>query len=262
MFRGARSWLSLPILAALALAAGTLAAAVPLQSTVLPGMGAADPRTRVDPMQAPWRAVARLQVPGVSRCTAVLLAPRLAVTAAHCLWSRRHPGWVPAGSVHVLTGYASGAFSRHLLATVYRVAPGYDPADPDGTRGADVALVTLAGPAGDALDLASAVPPPGAAAVLGGYNQDRAEVIEANSHCAVTGLVRDRQGRPLLAHDCSATRGTSGGPLLVRGEGGGLLLVGIQVGGWEAKAGGVAVPAEAVQRLLASVDAAARKQNE
>lgn len=228
------------------------AAALPSErSHPLPGVGGADPRTRVDGGQAPWRAVARLQVPGVSRCTAVVLAPRLAVTAAHCLWSRRLGGWVPAGMVHVLTGYAAGAFSHHMLAVSLRIAPGYDPADTGGTRGADLALVTLAAPAGDVLSLATGTFPPGTAAVLGGYNQDRAEVIEADPHCAVTGITQDRQGRALLLHDCSATRGTSGGPLLAHAEGGGLLLAGIQVGSRQAEAGGVAIPAEAVRRLLA-----------
>ncbi len=129
------------------------AAAAPERSPLLPGMAGVDPRTRVDGGQAPWRAVARLQVPGT-------------------------------------------------------------------------------------------------AAVLGGYNQDHAEVIEADAHCAVTGLARDRQGGALLLHDCSATRGTSGGPLLLRGENGGLLLAGIQVGARKARAGGLAVPAETLRRLL------------
>lgn len=226
------------------------AAAAAEHAPILPGMGGGDPRTRVDVGQAPWRAVARLQVPGASRCTAVVVAPLLAVTAAHCLWSRRLGGWVPAGAVHVLAGYAAGAFSRHMVAAGYRIAPGYDPADPGGTRGADLALVTLAAPAGDVLALAAEAPSPGTAAVLGGYNQDRAEVIEADMHCAVTGIAGDRQGRRLLLHDCAATRGTSGGPLLVRGADGGLLLAGIQVGAREARAGGVAVPAAAVRRLL------------
>ena len=39
--------------------AGAAGAAVPEHSTVLPGMGAADPRARVDAGQPPWRSVAR-----------------------------------------------------------------------------------------------------------------------------------------------------------------------------------------------------------
>ena len=233
------------LLAALLLAGSTLAAA-----PMLPGMGGPDPRLRVEASQPPWRAVARLQVPGIARCTAVMVAPRVAVTAAHCLWSRRLGGWVPPGSVHLLTGYAAGAFSAHLLAADYRIAPGYDPAKPDTTRGADLALVFLTEPAADVLALAPESPRPGTAAVLGGYNQDRAEVIEADTHCAVTALARDGGGRPLLLHDCSATRGTSGGPLLIHDKEGRLALAGVQVAARTTRAGGVAVPVEVVRRLL------------
>jgi protease YdgD len=225
-------------------------AGVPEQSTVLPGMGGADPRVRVDPAQPPWTAVARLQIPGVSRCTAVVVAPRLAVTAAHCLYSRRAGHWMPAGSVHVLIGYAAGGFKAHLLAQRYRIAPGYQLSDPDGTRGADVALVSLAEPAADVMALAISSPPAGTAAGLAGYNQDRAEVLEVDAHCAVAGVLRDRHGGELLAHDCAATRGTSGGPLLVRDADGREVLAGVQVGARDTGVGGVAVPVETVRELL------------
>ncbi len=240
-------------LLAAVLLAGSALAATPERSPVLPGMGGTDSRLRVDARQPPWRAVARLQVPGIDRCTAVMVAPRAAVTAAHCLWSRRLGGWVPAGAVHVLTGYAAGTFSAHLLVERYRIAPGYDPADSGATRGADLALLSLTGPAPDVLALAADTPRPGTAAVLGGYNQDRAEVIEADTHCAVTAVARDRGGRALLLHDCDATRGTSGGPLLIRDSGGRLVLGGVQVAGRIAGAGGVAVPVGLVRSLLGEV---------
>lgn len=240
----------LPGLLAGLLLAGSAAAAVPERSPVLPGIGPADPRVRVDATRPPWRAVARLQVPGVSRCTAVIVAPELAVTAAHCLFSRATGHWLPAGSVHVLPGYAAGSFSAHLLAKSYRVASGYDPADPDGTRGADLALVSLSGPAADTVALAATPPLPGTAAVLGGYNQDRAEVIEADLHCTITAFAADRGGRALLLDNCSATRGTSGGPLLVSEPSGALALAGVQVAAPAGRTGGVAVPVSVLRRLL------------
>ena len=153
---------------------------------------------------------------------------------------------MPAGSVHLLTGYSAGGFAAHILASGYLAAAGCDPADPDATLGADLALVTLAAPAEAVMQLADDAPAPGTAVAVGGYNQDRAEIIEADMHCRAIGEARDRGGRPLLVHDCSATRGTSGGPLLVAGK-----LGGIQVGGREGAAGGVAVPVETLRQMLA-----------
>jgi protease YdgD len=225
-------------------------AAVAAEPDRLPGVGEGNPRLRVEAGQPPWRAVARLQVPGIARCTAVVVAPLLAVTAAHCLWSARLRGWVPAGSVHLLPGYDRGAYTDHILAISYRVAPGYDPADTGGSRGADLAVVTLSRPAGSVLALADAPPAPGTPAVLGGFNQDRIEVIEADLRCAITGTALDGGGRTLLLHDCTATRGTSGGPLMVRGPAGELVLAGVQVAARLGQVGGAAVPVAALRRLL------------
>jgi protease YdgD len=214
----------------------------------LPGVGAADARARVDATVAPWRSLARLQVPGESRCTAVLVGPRTALTAAHCLWGWRVRRFMPAGSVHVLTGYAAGNFARHSVAVSYQLGSG------DTSRPADVehdfALVTLAEPIGDApLTLADADPPPGTPVVLGGYNQDRAEVIEADEHCRI---IATEPGR--LVHSCAGTHGTSGAPLLAQAADGSWRVVGLQVAAFTDHAGGIAVPAS---RLLAAVSAPA-----
>lgn len=221
-----------PRLGALAFLA--LAAAAP----VLPGIGSSDQRTRVDASAPPWRSLARLQVPGKSRCTAFVVAPRLVVTAAHCLRSRRLGGTVVPSAIHVLTGYTAGQFARHSLAVAYRLG-----------EDADVAVVTLADPIGDApLPLAGEDPAVGTAVVLGGYNQDRAEVIEADTHCTVVAI---QPGR--LVHSCAGTHGTSGAPLLMLGADGMWRVVGVQVAAFAAHAGGIAVP---VSRLRLALSAA------
>ena len=207
----------------------------------LPGVGTADGRTIVDPVAVPWRSLARLQVPGEARCTAVVVGPRTVLTAAHCLWGRRLRRYMPAASVHVLTGYAAGRFARHSLAVGYRLGA----ERPNGPE-TDFAVVTLAEPIGDApLALADSDPAVGTGVVLGGYNQDRAEVIEADLTCAITGHVGGR-----LLHGCDATHGTSGAPLLARGPDGGWRIVGLQVAAFVGRAGGIAV---APSRLRAAL---------
>ena len=93
----------------------------------------------------------------------------------------------------------------------------------------------------------------GLAAGEGGGAAGEGEVIEADINCAVTGMARDRHGGVLLVHDCSATRGTSGGPLLIRDGTGRLVLAGVQVAARDARAGGVAVPVDTVRGLLVGV---------
>src|SRR5579875_2574570 len=195
-----------------------------LGAAPLPGIGPADRRAVVDAGAAPWNAVARLQIPGVAQCTAVLVGRRAAFTAAHCLWSQRLGRFVPPAMVHVLTRYEAGHFAGHAVASGYRLAPG-----------ADAALIRLATP----LDVPSPLrlvpsPPVGAAAMLGGYNRDRADVIEADTACHITGLANG-----LIRHDCEATYGTSGAPLLVRVADGDWRIGGLQQGAFRDRGGGV-----------------------
>lgn len=212
-----------------------LAALALLAAAPLPGVGPADGRHAVDPAAAPWSALARLQVPGTTRCTAVLLAPRLALTAAHCLWSARLRRFVPPDMVHVLRRYERGDYAGHSIAASWRIAPGQD-----------VAAVTLAEPLrGPTLRLAP-LPVPGTPAMLGGYNQGRNEVIEADTACHILA-----EGGALLRHDCEGTHGTSGAPLLVRGADGQWQVAGIETRAVVAGRGGIAVAAAGLQPWLA-----------
>ncbi len=218
----------------------------------LPGIDAADHRVRINPAGLPWAAVARLQVPGVSRCTAVLVAPHLALTAAHCLYGLRLGHFVPPSSVHALLGYAGGGYVRHAVAVSYAVMPGFNPGANSGGAGADLALVRFAEPLADRVLPLAVDAVAGTALMLGGYGQDRAEVVLADVGCLAGNTVAGRDGRPVLMHDCAGTRGTSGGPVLSRMADGAWGLVGIQVAANAGGVGGVAVPVSTVRALLAA----------
>jgi protease YdgD len=225
-----------------------------LAASPLPGVGLWDGRVRVDAAARPWTAIARLQVPGLGRCSAALVGPASVLTSAHCLWSARLGAFVPPSSVHVLTRYDAGQYAGHVVATSYHVAAGFDPANPARTRAADAALVMLAGPLGqpgDALALADAALPADTPVMLGGYNQDRAEVLEADTACRV---IADDGG--MVEHDCGATYGTSGAPLLVLLTGSGWRIAGVQEAAFGNRKGGIAVGTQALQVLLAQSGAA------
>lgn len=214
----------------------------------LPGVGPQDGRVPVDPAQPPWRAIGRVQTELGGRCTGFLIAPRVALTAAHCLYRRAPGAFVQPGSVHFLLGYDRGAYAGHARVVAFRIGPGYEPERGPASAGADWAALVLDAPLGTAdrvLKLATTLPAPGATLLLGGYGQDRAERIDADLHCALAGLGRDGAGRTVFLHNCSGTRGTSGAPVIVR-DGDGWAAIGVQVAAVAGESRGIAVPVAAI----------------
>lgn len=255
--RGRRG-IAIGLVAAGALACTVLAGAseAHAERPLLPGVGAGDRRVPVDAAAAPWRSVVRVQTNLAGRCTGALVGRRTVVTAGHCLFNPRTRRFLQASSLHVLFGYDRGEFTRHV--TVARVAtdPAYDPASATPAVAADWAVLTLSEPAPESvppLALSAEPPAAGTPAMLGGYSQDRAQILMADRDCHLVG-----GSAGLLVHDCDATRGTSGGPLLVRaanGEGWAVAGVGVAAGSGPAVRN-FAVPTGRFAALLAKDTAA------
>ncbi len=210
----------------------------------LPGIGAAGPRRPVDVSHAPWRGLLRVQTELGGRCTGFLVAPRLALTAAHCLFAERTQHILRPGSLHVLLRYARGRYDGHARVRHFVVSPLYDPRLQARDAGLDRALLVLdhdVAPIGDAMRPAP-VPAVGSFVLLAGYGQDRDELALAGPACRITALSVDQAGRTLLVHDCAGTRGTSGAPLLWRDPAGCWRVVGVQIEARMGAVGGLAVP--------------------
>ncbi len=194
----------------------------------------------MDGAAAPWRSVLKVQTELGVKCSGFLIAPAVAVTAAHCLWIGRVRRFVRPGEVHVLAGYRDGGYRAATVARTVSLVGGYDPTDEGGTAGSDIAVLALAAPVGVGLGRADGAALNGTPAMLGGFGQDRAQRIDADVQCRLTGIARDGHGRTLVGHDCQATQGTSGAPLLVQGVDGAWRVIGVQVLARTNTAGGFA----------------------
>jgi len=188
-------------------------------------------RAPVDMATPPWTALGRVQTELGTRCTGFLIAPSVVMTAAHCLFRRVTGHYVQPGSVHFLWRYDRGAYADHARVTAFTVAPGYDPFRELQTLGLDRAFLTLDHPVGTADDdvhFAPAAPQIGAPLLLGGYNRDHDEVLEAD-RCRLRGFAVDHGGHRLLVHDCYGEPGTSGAALFSQAPDGRWAVAGLEV---------------------------------
>ena len=202
---------------------------------------AADRRVVVDPNTPPWNAIAKVQTNIGERCTGALIAPSVVLTAAHCLYNPLTRALLEAVSLHVLFGYQRDTYRWHRLVARITIGPGFDGRVPRPQPG-DWARLELTQPVPvTPLPLLGTPVSAGMAVALAGYNQDREQLLLADLACQVERVVRLPGGARFLIHDCAATRGTSGAPLLVR-QGDKWAIVGINIAAGRAANLALAIP--------------------
>jgi protease YdgD len=176
-------------------------------------------------------------------CSAALVGPDLAVTAAHCLYNFRTKRWIAPDSLHLLLGFDRGNHEFHGRVARYRMGR-YDPQQPSETAGADWALLRLDRSVPEPYaHLGQAKDVEGRRFRAAGFGSPRKYRLSVSEECILS-----RRGG-LAVSRCSSAPGMSGGPLIDTSTG---ELLGIQVGRSGEKASSIliAVPASAWEPSL------------
>lgn len=162
---------------------------------------------------AAWEAVGRLDLGGTGFCTGALIAPRLVLTAAHCLFDRQSKQRIDHGEVQFLAGWRNGRAGAYRKVRRAVVHPDYvfDGAVSSQRVRNDLALLELERPIRNTTIKPFGTAPrprPGDEVGIVSYAHDRSEAASLQEVCKVLA-----QQDGVLITTCAVDYGSSGAPI-------------------------------------------------
>jgi protease YdgD len=198
-------------------------------------------RLPMPPREWPWSAIGRVNVRNQGFCTGTLVAPRIVITAAHCLLVARTNSWVKPDDVHFVAGLIPPAgYMGHSIAGSFLASPDFKctledcplsywagaprreiPAHMIKT---DWAIITLKDELSvrpipiEAIHDADFSNTGDAQIVLPGFGMDRPFLLAAHKGCSAK-IDAPELGPGSLTHGCETFLGGSGSPVLLMRNG-------------------------------------------